>query len=1034
MPIFTALASAFGAVSSFIGGLGAVGKALLGIGMQVASAALQKTLAKRAARNQPTGAILETQFGEATAATVGFGRVGVAGQLVAEWSTGPNNADLIRVFALSRFPVSGLNGVWIDGKLETLGTAQPGIGLPVTSGDYAGLIWVKFLDGTQTAADSYLVSTANPSTIWTANHIGRGVAYAAVTMRYDRERLGAVPQFLFDLAPARLYDWRLDSTAGGTGAQRWNDQATWGASSNPIVQAYNYMRGLRVNGTFFAGMEIDPVDLPLARWTVAANICDEMVGSRRRYECSALMDLMADHGDNIDVLMKACGGTMVNGVGESWPIVGTSQPVVMTITDDDIIVGEPVTFQAIRPVDSLVNSVSGTFTNPANAFVAAAYARAQSSAALTADRRTRDVNLPLDMVTNAEQAAQLAAIALSENRFQKTAKLTLRPRFQVLEPGDWVQWNSDVAVRSGVYQVTGVEITATDDEAGPRNARIALQQRDGAIYTGVGVVLPPVVINPAEPVYQQELLNFTVAAVSMSGAPSVIQPAIRVSWTAPADPTVAGVTLEYRVKSGPANDIISRDITNGAVIALLTDGVVRRTVYEVRHRLITDPRRPVTASAWIEVTTNDVGTDADWQALGQDVRDFLNDADRRLNATLNYARNSAWHDTLSMVATLAESSVHAVETGSASARLSRETRILAASDAALSQQVTTLNAELNGKASAELVQVLEARVTATEGGITSQSSAITALDNRVTTAEGTVAASAAAVNTLQTTVTQQGDSITAISDASTSLSARVGNVDAGTLFQMTAEAAPSGYASQIAMFARGSVGGVTTFAGMRIRVSNAGEGEIVLAADRTLIADGSGNVLALFTPGGATINSARIANLSAANFTAGTITADTVVAGAVVSSSMSIGASANRATMSATPTGTPNSSGTAVVMREILLQFDASGTGTLPVLIDSLASAVMNWGTNSGNSRSMTYELRVDDRNGNGRVLATVTVSSSATNTGLMTASLSRFVLDSDAAPRADGTVRYYYTLASVYDSGMTVTVNTQARIGFWKR
>ncbi|MBC7280043.1 hypothetical protein [Hoeflea sp.] len=619
-PLIAGIGAAITAVGSFIaplttalGGLGAFGKVLLTIGLNLAMTVAQGLFAKKE-KPPPSGVQLDLQFGEGGSRDVKCGFYAVAGLFIYPNAYGPANSTLQQAFQISDFPVTSLDKVWIDGELATLGAVDTVKGAVVTSGGYAGRIWVKLVDGWQTEADAGLVAGANPTGRWSVDHVGLGNAYAIVTMNYDREKLTQPPQFLFEGKGAPLYDWRKDSTVGGSGAHRWNDITTWEFTENGMLMAYAYHRGIAFNGDLFCGMEVPASDLPIARWTAAANLCDEAVDGAPRYRCSIGLDCNIEHGDNIEAIMTSCGGMMVNGVGEIFPIVGSDQPIVATLTDDDMIVGEPVKFQARRSMDELVNSVSGTFPNPDNQWGPTSYATARDAGVVATDRRTRDVTLNFTTVIYPKQAANLAALYLSENRFEATASFTARPRWQVLEPGDWIAWNS-ARYGSRIFMVVDSQLKSASSD-GPRNVPLSLQQRSGDIYDGVGIVVPDAPVNNAAPVYQAELLDFAVTAASVLGADSRARPAIRTSWTATSDPTVAAIILQWRIQAEPG-DLFDRTVNTGQTIAFIVEGIMSSTIYEVRHKVIADPARVTSWSAWQEVTTGDIGLNlAD---LGADV-------------------------------------------------------------------------------------------------------------------------------------------------------------------------------------------------------------------------------------------------------------------------------------------------------------------------------------------------------------------------------------------------------------------------------
>lgn len=597
-PIIGAVAGAIGAIGSFIGGLGFIGKLVIGIGLNLAASALMK-------RNQqapePTGVKIQTEYGADVPRQVACGLVGVAGHEVHVNTYGNDNGWLQDVYQLSDYPCTSLERVAINGEWVTLDAPQANGYRKVTSGEYANLAWIKFHDGTQVTADPDLVDNANPNDRWGESCVGVGCSYVIVKAKYDREKTVGMPDVFFEFKGAKLYDWRKDSTVGGSGPHRWNDPSTHEWTDNPIIIEYNYRRGLSVNGDLFCGMEMPASDLPLDKFTAAANVCDEIVEGEKRYRCSILLDCTATHGENIESIMKACGGVVIDAPDGSWPMVGAAQPVVATITDDDLVVREPVRWQAKRSMSELVNSISGTHPDPSQLWSMVGYDPVVLDSAIVVDRRTRDLVMDFPTVTSARQAKQLASIYAAENRLEATAEITLRPRWRGLKAGDWITWPS---ARYGTltYLVTESTLYSLDSQ-GPRNVRLALQQRDASIYDAVTVPPPVVPYPPGKPVYLQELGNLQVAGVS-AGSGTKLMPAIHLSWDQIEDVTVSGAEIEY----WPTDEVDSKQtkvVGDQEISALLTDGVVSATEYQVRTRLLTAPQRPVAWSAPIAVTTPD---------------------------------------------------------------------------------------------------------------------------------------------------------------------------------------------------------------------------------------------------------------------------------------------------------------------------------------------------------------------------------------------------------------------------------------------
>ena len=834
MPFISAIIGAIGAgiaaVGSFIGGLGAIGQMALSIGLNLAVAAISAALAPKP-KEPPSGVDLELQLGEDVPRKVRVGRFGVAGHLAYANAFGPGNQYLQQVFVVSDAPITALDKVWIDGELATLVNTGNPAGLQVTNGDYANLIWIKLVDGHQTTADAELVSGSNPADRWTAAHVGHGTAYIVVTMSYDREKLANPPQFFFEGRGAALYDWRKDSTVGGTGLHRWNDQSTWEYSANPIVAAYNYYRGFEINGDIFCGMEMLASDLPLSAWTMAANICDESVSGRTRYVVAIGLDCTLEHGDNIDALMKSCGGMIVDGVDGTWPIVGTNQPTVATLTDADLIVGAPVRFQARRAMNELVNSVSGTYPNPENQWSPAGYERATDAATVAVDRRTRDVAMNFETVPDGEQAAQLAAIYFSENRWEATGQIMVRPRWQVLEPGDWIVWQSK-RYGTRTYMVTDMEIASLDGE-GPRNTLLSLQERNGGIYDAVTVVPQPVPLGPATPVYATELLDFAVIGIAGVGSNGQVYPAIRVSWTLPTDPTVSGAVIEYRVKAQP--DIsYDKAVSFDRTIVLLAEGVVSNTIYEVRHRLVTDPTRVTPWSAWFEVTTLDLPNPDLLVGLAE-VKDDIEGRFRTLQKEVDDVRTKLTDVGTSLqLAPLANwQTIRKVSerTGQNEASIKVEQIVRAMANEAIAAELATLAANVGGNKALITVE----RVARADGD--------TALAAEITSLSAEVDGNAASISA-ETGARVDADSALAADIAT--LDANVGDNSAAIAAEQTARAdADSALAADIAVL-EGSVGdnsaAITTEQSARVNADSA------LAADIAILeADVGDNLAAIIT-------------------------------------------------------------------------------------------------------------------------------------------------------------------------------------------
>lgn len=269
MALFTSAGIA-AALGTTAGLFTAVAAAVLNITVGVGVSLLAKSLAGEP--KDPTFSINGTlQGGGDISRSFIFGQTATAGSLVFVNTWGQDgdtpNAYLTQVIALSDMPIRGLVEVWVNGERVTLG-ASSDRGRAVN--EYADSLWVKFYDGTQTTADSFLfTSVSNGNRWWNPDRIGRGVAYAIVTARVSKNMFSGVPSFKFVLDGMRLYDPSRDSTVGGVGGHRYADPATWGGDGDflPAVQIYNLLRGIYYNGQWVYGLQnLSSARVPPAAW------------------------------------------------------------------------------------------------------------------------------------------------------------------------------------------------------------------------------------------------------------------------------------------------------------------------------------------------------------------------------------------------------------------------------------------------------------------------------------------------------------------------------------------------------------------------------------------------------------------------------------------------------------------------------------------------------------------------------------------------------------------------------------------------
>lgn len=457
----------------------------------VALSALSQALAPRP--HQPGIATEVTQTGGDTPVGFVLGRYATGGQLVCpRMSHGRKgktpNAYLTCVIEVSDIPGMSLDAVIIDGETHLVSTTlapHPDYG-PTFAGRLAGLAWIRWYDGSQDAADPMLLAkyASYPDRPWQADMIGRGLCYAILTFRHAPKVFGAMPEVRFVVSGIPLYDPRQDSTAGGVGAQRWGDPATWAVSTNPVVMIHNILCGIALAGIGRWGGSCEAADLPYPVWAAAMDLCDAPVplaggGSQKRFRAGFEVYASQEPAEVIEELLKACQGQLAD-VGGRWTIQvnGPGLPVFFP-TDAEVIVTSPQDFQPFPGLEQTFNGIHATYPAP-DALWEPREAPPRTNPAAEAEdggrRLVADVQFPA--VPYDLQVQRLMAGLIRDHRRMRRHRITLPPGAAILEPLDTIGWTS----AANGYVAKVFDVVEVVDDPMTLLQTVSLRERDPADY------------------------------------------------------------------------------------------------------------------------------------------------------------------------------------------------------------------------------------------------------------------------------------------------------------------------------------------------------------------------------------------------------------------------------------------------------------------------------------------------------------------------------------------------------------------------
>lgn len=851
---------------------------LIGAGLQIAAGfalswvaeALRPKPAEQNAEINP----LEIRYGERVARSGVFGISMLAGHRV-HVNEYEDAFKLQLVDVLADGWCDSLVGVYVNGKLHNLEELVPWgtVAKRYYVDGYGPWFEICFFDGRpgQQASDELVEHSPG----WTAEHRLSGQCYAVVTLTSNKELFNGVPEIQYVLKGQRLYDPRHDSTAGGFGAHRFGDPATWVWTDNPAVAAYHYMRGFQFNGQRMLGAGLGIVDIDFDNAIAAMNVCDEIVtqpdgGVHKRYEANFVYDDVTAPADVLQTLCTAMGGFVAEKQGQIALFAGKAQTSVLTITDDDIVVGEAEVFSPKRSGADLYTGVQGTHMHGGD-YQAVPYTAIEPDAFTTADGKSAMMALDFPMVRVPHQAYLLAKQALFANRTQASASLTLDIKDLLVEVGDWVLRQSESPmIGTRTFRVVGSQHNL-------QTLRMALQleETSAAVYSDTSTAddIEDVVRPPVEPGYQSEVYNLIVSPADFVGAGGEQLPGLHFQYSPIIDPAVRGVRFEYRVigTEEPLGKEYDASVGDGGMWS--TSSVRSKVLYEARAQLDSLPGREYPWTEWVEATglTGTVKPGAgtvDLAAINEMLAGFLGFLPGTIDDSL-VGRMEQLRQDIARLATITTDGVVTakkerreltVELGEVSANFLEEIQVLASADAALVSQITALTTTVGGNSAA----IINANIARVQGD---QANA-TAIQN----VNSAFLANAASVGTqLQALTNSDSAQATLINQAVAQ--SKFGTAEG--LFGVEAISGAAGVTARLRGVVRTSVNAGLQEAGFYVDIMNNGTTRFAVKADQFYFVTSWGDYLTApfyIQSGVVYINNAVIQNLQTGNIGARQVT------------------------------------------------------------------------------------------------------------------------------------------------------------------
>lgn len=476
------------------GGVGTTTAAIIGAVFSVVVGFLQ---ARKQRGPERQASVLEIRIGETPREAI-FGPVATAGQLINAYNTDDDTPDdndyEILIIKLADHKISDLEGFIIDDQYY--GFVGDGAQPSFTTGgrDY---LEVYFLDGSAGQVPPAAIVADSEGQYLSTDKL-TGCAYVVVRYLYSTSVwAGGRPKFKWHISGLACWDPRFDTILAG-GTQDYDDPSTWQLTFNPIVQALNYRigvynRGMEGSSPYVPELVVGrgiPKDKAIGdydEFVAAANVCDELVslkagGSQRRYDCGLIVKSDDAYGDVLEKFAAACAGEVVSRRGRIEIIPGTARTPHDGFTDDDLVRGEAIEYQAFASESDRVNTVVARYPDPYNFWEVSSAPMRRVYADLLTDglgvARPYEVSLDLEGINDGPRAQRIAEIRRRQGRLERTATVTLPARFINLEVGDWIPWTSVRYLNGNTVMFRCVKQEMRPD----LTQRVTLREIEDAVY------------------------------------------------------------------------------------------------------------------------------------------------------------------------------------------------------------------------------------------------------------------------------------------------------------------------------------------------------------------------------------------------------------------------------------------------------------------------------------------------------------------------------------------------------------------------
>lgn len=567
--VFTSLGASTALATAIVFSLGTVA-----IGVLVGSISSLLSSKKPVQANEVSTQRLNKSVVPEAARKIVFGRT--ASPLdIRYWETyGADNKQYDEVIAIASHEIESFGDFYLEDEQHTFDG----------SGN-SSVLGSDFKRFTRTVGVTGTTLSAGAGSKWTSSSSMTGCAF--MTLKYVQSNeswpRGFPTRLTQEVEGALVYDPRLDSTRGGAGTHRVDDQTTWEYSDgvddigrNPALQMLWYLVGWRINGTLVCGLGVDVNSINFSGFIQAANDADTA-----GFLSDCVLSTGDNHEDNVGAIEASCGGRLMDTGGIYTFHIAIDDTASIVISFDESDLAGSFTWNPRKKMRDQVNLIAGKYVDRDSLYQFRPIPIIENPTYTSDDGYTRRANNIYSSVQDSEQAQTLARIELNQTRYQGIFQAPFNYKAMQAVNWDIVTLSIDrYGWSNKLFRIINYSVTTNGIII------LTLEETSSSIYSATATI--PAVAGGVGSAYDPRakiiVTGLSVAAQDVTGDNLESQNGLIVSFDAPSA-IVRRTEIQFK-KSSDSEYITVTSLPVGETQVIFFP-LTADTIYDVRVRHVT---------------------------------------------------------------------------------------------------------------------------------------------------------------------------------------------------------------------------------------------------------------------------------------------------------------------------------------------------------------------------------------------------------------------------------------------------------------